>query len=404
MTQRIPGDAVRRRVHGPGEDLEALLVLDAAPREHQRLAGAGRLARRPPRRVDAVGDEVGALRRELEAADDLADHEPGVGQHLVGAVGEPRLDGVDRARLAGGHPSAVVAAAGAMERGDQRGIEQRGERVGGPGHLPVVGVDDVGPPRREPVDSCTTWWLADATRATRSSSGSHGRSMRARSTRTPPLSVSAGDPGWASVSNATSWPAAAIVWLSPSTWAATPPAELGGNSQVSIRTRIGSDPNAGLLALCHRTRAGDVGAERRRAQPAGASSTSFRKRCRLPTQMRCITVRPPMAEPARPPSHHGNVRSSSHGEPRPASAVERGDREATGAGDEAGVAHAHRPAGIPLGDLHPVGEADRPDLRDALEARADALGAVGHEPDHLGVGHPVDVGVDLLDGRPDDGR
>ena len=25
---------------------------------------------------------------------------------------------------------------------------------------------------------------------------------------------------------------------------------------------------------------------------------------------------------------------------------------------------------------------------------------VGHEPDHLGVGHPVDVGVDLLDGAP----
>ena len=50
-------------------------------------------------------------------------------------------------------------------------------------------------------------------------------------------------PGWASVSRTTSCPAAASAWLSPSTWAATPPTERGGKSQVSIRTRIASDPN-----------------------------------------------------------------------------------------------------------------------------------------------------------------
>ena len=46
------------------------------------VAPARRLARRPPRRVDAVGDQVGALGGQLEAADDLADHEPGVGDDL----------------------------------------------------------------------------------------------------------------------------------------------------------------------------------------------------------------------------------------------------------------------------------------------------------------------------------
>ena len=51
---------------------------------------------------------------------------------------------------------------------------------------------------------------------------------------------SAGDPGWLNVSRATSWPAAASAWLSPSTWAPTPPTDRGGNSQVSIRTRIGA--------------------------------------------------------------------------------------------------------------------------------------------------------------------
>ena len=51
--------------------------------------------------------------------------------------------------------------------------------------------------------------------------------------------LSAGAPGWESVNSTTSWPAAASAWLNPSTWAATPPTDRGGNSQVSIRTRIG---------------------------------------------------------------------------------------------------------------------------------------------------------------------
>ena len=135
--------------HRPGEDLEALLVLDPAPREHERRAPSRRLAGRPPRRVDAVGDQVGALGGQLEAADHLADEELRAGEHLGGVVGEPRLDGVDRARLAGRHPAAVLAALGGVEGGDELGGVQRRQRVGGPGDVPVVGVDDVGAPVAE---------------------------------------------------------------------------------------------------------------------------------------------------------------------------------------------------------------------------------------------------------------
>ena len=135
-----------QQAHRPGQHLEPLLVLHPAPREHERRPAAGELARRPPRRVDAVGDQVGAFGRELEPVDDLADHELGVGQHLGGVVGQPRLDGVDRARLAGRDAAAVAPALGRVERGDEAGAEQRRQRVGGPGDLPVVAVHDVGGP------------------------------------------------------------------------------------------------------------------------------------------------------------------------------------------------------------------------------------------------------------------
>ena len=50
-------------------------------------------------------------------------------------------------------------------------------------------------------------------------------------------------------------------------------------------------------------------------------------------------------------------------------------------GDEPGVPHAHRLARLPLGDLHHVGERERPDLRVALEAGAHARGLRRQEPD-----------------------
>ncbi len=43
----------------------------------------------------------------------------------------------------------MTAALGGVERGDEPGVVQGGQRVGGPGDLPVVGMDDVGHPRAE---------------------------------------------------------------------------------------------------------------------------------------------------------------------------------------------------------------------------------------------------------------
>ena len=79
----------------------------------------------------------------------------------------------------------------------------------------------------------------------------------------------------------------------------------------------------------------------------------------------------------------------------------RREREPAGAGDDARVAHPHRPLRVPLGDLHHVGESDRTDLRVALERGALARGLLGPEPDGLGVGHPLDVGGDVAEVVPD---
>src|SRR5262249_20772267 len=71
------------------------------------------------------------------------------------------------------------------------------------------------------------------------------------------------------------------------------------------------------------------------------------------------------------------------------------------AADHTDVAHAHLPLRLPLGDLHLVGERERPDPRVALEPRAGAASLPGRHPDGDGVVHPVDVRRDVLDGPPD---
>src|SRR4051794_28617637 len=59
---------------------------------------------------------------------------------------------------------------------------------------------------------------------------------------------------------------------------------------------------------------------------------------------------------AEPP---GEAELLGPGKARAASEVDGGEGEPSGAGDEAGVAHAHGHAGLPLGDLHPVDQLDR---------------------------------------------
>ena len=182
------GHARAQQPHRPGEHLEALLVLHAAPREHERLAAAGRP--RPstttsgrcrwgsggcaPAGSSKPSTTSRTMNRELAST-------------AVGAVGEPRLDGVDRARLARRDPPAVVAALGAS------GTWRRAWRRTASASVSAAQATcqswawtTSGRHGTSRADSWTRWWFAEATRATRSSSGSHGRSVRARSTRTPP--------------------------------------------------------------------------------------------------------------------------------------------------------------------------------------------------------------------------
>ena len=97
MTQRsrVHGGAVRP---SPGPARGSPSRTGSAPRPPPAARVARRRRRRhvPQRRVDAVGHQVHLLARQLEAAHDLAHHEPRAGDDLAGLVGEPPLDRVDR--------------------------------------------------------------------------------------------------------------------------------------------------------------------------------------------------------------------------------------------------------------------------------------------------------------------
>ena len=161
------GDTRPQQAHRRGEDLEALLVLHPAPREHERGAAARHLARRPPRRVDAVGDEVGALDRQLEAVDDLADHEAGAGQD----GGRRRGRATTRRR----GPCSASPAAPARRAGRARSSgtwRRAGRRAAWPACRRPRRPASRGRGRcraatgRGATASWTRWWLAEATRAT----------------------------------------------------------------------------------------------------------------------------------------------------------------------------------------------------------------------------------------------
>ena len=227
--------------HRPGEHLEALLVLHAAPREHERLAG-----RRAPRPSDHhVGSMPLGMRwvrsggsskpptisrtmnRELASTSSArwASHDS-TAWIVLGSPGGtrppwwPRLGARGTWRPAGRRSSAASVSAA------QATCQSWAWTMSGPPrHEPRRQLHEVVVGRRDAGDEVVV-------RA--ATAGRCGPAARARRR----VSVSAGDPGWASVSSTTSCPAAAIAWLSPSTWAATPPTERGGNSQVSIRTRI----------------------------------------------------------------------------------------------------------------------------------------------------------------------
>jgi hypothetical protein len=96
---------------------------------------------------------------------------------------------------------------------------------------------------------CHQLVVGDAIRATRSPSGSHGRSAGPQHAHPVDHLVVGRPPGararaGCSVSTTTSCPPRTIARARPSTWAAMPPTTNGGYSQDSIRTRI--DPDRSL--------------------------------------------------------------------------------------------------------------------------------------------------------------
>ena len=131
-----------------------------------------------------------------------------------------------------------------------------------------------------------------------------------------------------------------------------------------------------------------------------AGSTSCRSRLRLPRQMRRSTAVPPSRAAKRPPSHHGNCSSSRHVNRvrRPPSSGSSSNRPVPVTSPA--MAHAHRPLGLPGGDLHPVVEAQRADHRLARVTGPDPAPLARLEVDRPRVGHPVDVALDRLEHPP----
>ena len=159
----------------------------------------------------------------------------------LGLVREPPLDGVDHGRLPGRHVPAVAPPLGGVDRRDERDAPQRLQRVAGPRGEPVVAVDDVGPPVAELGRRAGRSGGSPRPSGRRCRrSGIQGRSVRARSTRTPSTTASSGASGGADVSTTTSWPARARARPGRRRAPRCPPTTSGGYSQDNI-----SDTHAG---------------------------------------------------------------------------------------------------------------------------------------------------------------
>ena len=195
IAQRRFGRRAEQPRHRADQRLEALLVLEATPRDEQRrvAAGAGDASAREASRVDAVRHHHDLVAGELERAHDLLDHEARAADHALGLVGEPPLGGVDRLGSRAREVTLMAPELGRVHRRDERRLVGLAQGVARPRAEPVVRVHDVGLPRAgSRAPSCASWWLPEITCASGLSVGTQGRSTCARSTRTPSSSASSG--------------------------------------------------------------------------------------------------------------------------------------------------------------------------------------------------------------------
>lgn len=147
-----PRHPVAEAGDGPGEDLETLLVGDAAPGDDEDLTRRRFVTGRPSFDAHPVGHTCDPVGRQLETVDHLLGHEVRQADDARRPVRQPGLDRVDRRRIAGRHLTAVPTPFGAVEGDHQRCPAEIGERVGRPRHVPVVGMDHVGPPPVEQAE------------------------------------------------------------------------------------------------------------------------------------------------------------------------------------------------------------------------------------------------------------
>ena len=96
--------------------------------------------------VDAVGQHVDLVDRQLEQPGHLPPHVLRAGDHAAGLVGQPPLDRVDRRAEVVGQPALVPAGLGGVHGGDDRHLERRAQVGRGVRHQPVVGVNHLGAP------------------------------------------------------------------------------------------------------------------------------------------------------------------------------------------------------------------------------------------------------------------
>ena len=237
------GHAVAQVADRPGQHLEALLVLDAAPRDDQRLALVAATAA-PAAAHWPVSTPLGTRctfsERQLEAVDDLADHEPRAGDDLVRLVREPPLDGVDRGRRAlaarsrrGGparwrgswRPAARPTASSACRPTQATSQSWAWTTCGRQSPSRAASCVELVVGRRHPGDEVV---VGQPRQVGVGPQHAHALDHRRRRRRS----------GGARLNTTTSWPARAIARARPSTWAAMPPTTSGGYSHDSIRTRI----------------------------------------------------------------------------------------------------------------------------------------------------------------------
>ena len=246
--------APRAMLHRPGQDLEALLVLDVAPRHDERPAS-------PARRTGGRRPQAGSTPLGMRSTWSASSSKPVMScstmkrvrcDQAVGLEREPPLDRVDVGRIAERELAAVAHPLGAVHGEHERHADgswracRRPSRSASRGRARCRAASHRGPGRgrelRSELDERVVGRRRAGDRVDRRQPRQIDRGAAARRDRRRPARSSARRSVRRCVSTTTSWPARARPWSGPSTWAAVPPVARGGKSHDSISTRTAWHP------------------------------------------------------------------------------------------------------------------------------------------------------------------